>query len=64
VARDIYLALMPVGPLYFGLASAQFLPGSKWLGALKGVVAWLKTYALTLALVFVVSNAVQWLTGH
>jgi hypothetical protein len=65
VARDWYLALMPVGPLYFALACAQFLPGPKWVGAaLKGVAAWLMTYGLTQALVFVASNVGQLLPRH
>jgi hypothetical protein len=62
VARDVYLALMPVGPLYLGFACAQFLPGSKWLAAVKGVVASLLTYAATLGLGFAVSNLAELLT--
>jgi hypothetical protein len=59
VAREVYLGLLPVAPLYLGFALTQFLPGGKWLSALKGVVAWLISYALTQALLFAVSNAAQ-----
>ncbi len=47
VAQDAYLALMPIYPLYYGFASSQFLPGSKWLAAFKGVAAWVITWAAT-----------------
>jgi len=40
VAREAYLALLPLTPLYYAYACAQFLPGSKWLSASKGIVAW------------------------
>jgi hypothetical protein len=56
VARVAYLSLMPIWPLYFGLACAQFLPGSKWLAGAKGVAAWLITYAFTAGAVTAVSN--------
>jgi hypothetical protein len=56
VARDLYIALMPTAPLYLGFACAQFMPGRKWLSALKGVVAWLLAYAFTQVVVFAVSN--------
>jgi hypothetical protein len=56
MARDIYLALMPVGPLYIGYACTQFLPGSKWLAGAKGVAASLITFAVTQLLVFAASS--------
>jgi Protein of unknown function (DUF3667) len=62
MARDVYLALMPVYPLYLGFACAQFLPGSKWLAAVKGVAASLITYAVTQGLVFAASNVAELLT--
>ncbi len=45
VARDAYVALMSLSPIYLGFACSQFLPGSKWLAALKGVAAWLIAWA-------------------
>ena len=62
MARDIYLALIPVYPLYLGFACAQFLPGSKWLAAVKGVAASLITYAVTQVLVSAASNVAELLT--
>jgi hypothetical protein len=62
MARDVYLALMPVGPLYLGFACAQFLPGSKWLAAVKGVAAWLITFAVTQLFVFSVTKVADLLT--
>ncbi len=63
-ARDIYLALMPIGPLYLAFACAQFLPGSKWLAAVKGVAAWLITVAVTQALVYAVSTVADLFARH
>jgi hypothetical protein len=63
IARDVYLALMPLGPLYLGYACAQFLPGSKWLAAAKGVAASIITYAVTLGLVSGLSNVAELFTG-
>jgi hypothetical protein len=62
MARDVYLALMPVGPLYLGFACTQFLPGSKWLAAIKGVAASLISYAVTQGLVFAASNVAELFT--
>jgi len=64
VARDAYIALMPVAPLYLGFACAQFLPGSKWLSAVKGVAAWLLAYGLSNLLVVAVTNIGDLLTRH
>lgn len=62
VAKTLYLALMPTSPLYLAFTCAQFLPGSKWLGAIKGVAAWAITYVATLALVFAASSVGQLFT--
>jgi hypothetical protein len=51
LAKTLYLALAPVAPLYLGLACAQFLPGPRWLGAARGVAAWLIGYGLMQAIV-------------
>ncbi len=64
VARDVYLALSPIGPLYLGFACAQFMPGPKWLAAAKGVAASLITIAVTYLIVFVASNVAEWLPRH
>ncbi len=56
MARDVYLTLIPVYPLYFGFACAQFLPGSKWLAAVKGVAASLINSVVTQVLVFAASS--------
>ncbi len=61
VARDAYLALLPVGPLYLAFACSQFLPGSKWFAAAKAVAAWLIAFGVTNALVVGVSNIAEWL---
>ncbi len=63
MARDIFLALMPVGPLYLGYACTQFLPGSRWLASAKGVAASLITFAVTQLLVFAASSLAELLTG-
>jgi hypothetical protein len=62
MARDVYLALMPVYPLYLGFACTQFLPGSKWLAAVKGVAAPLISYAVMQVLVFAANNVAELLT--
>ncbi len=59
VAREAWLALLPIAPLYYGFATAQFLPGSKWLAAAKGVAAWLITYAVSTGLVSLVTRIVE-----
>jgi hypothetical protein len=64
VARDLYLALLTVGPLYLGYACSQFLPGGRWLGAVKGVAAAFITFAVTQLLVLVVGNVAEWLPQH
>jgi hypothetical protein len=56
VARELFLALLPVGPLYIGFACTQFLPGSKWLAAVKGVAASLISFAVTQGVVLAVSS--------
>lgn len=50
-AKELYLALVPVAPLFLGWACSQFLPGSRWLGAARGVIAWAVAYGVTQALV-------------
>jgi hypothetical protein len=62
VAKELYFALMPIPPLYLGFACAQFLPGSKWLGALKGVATWVIATAAIYALVSAASNVGQLFT--
>jgi hypothetical protein len=62
MAKDVYLALTPVYPLYLGFACAQFLPGSKWLAAVKGVAASLISLAVTQALGFAAGNVAELLT--
>ncbi len=47
VATALYFALMPIWPLYLGFACTQFLPGSKLLALLKGILAWIITFAVT-----------------
>jgi hypothetical protein len=59
LARDIYFALMPVMPLYLGFACTQFLPGPKWLAALKGAAAWAIGYALSQGVVLAIGNLVD-----
>jgi hypothetical protein len=62
VAKIAYLSLLPVFPLYLGFACTQFLPGSKWLAAAKGVAAWLLAVAFTQGGVFAVSYAAELLS--
>lgn len=57
VAQDLYFALLPTAPVYLAFAASQFLPGSRWLSALKGVVAFALTLAASYGIVFAVSNA-------
>jgi hypothetical protein len=64
VAKTAYFSLMPIFPMFLGLACAQFLPGSKWLAAAKGPAAWLIAAAVTQGTVFAVSNASQFLGRH
>jgi hypothetical protein len=64
VAHGAYLALMPLYPLYFGFASSQFLPGSKWLGACKGVAAWVITWGVTQGLMSALTYVDALFTRH
>jgi hypothetical protein len=49
VMRVAYFALFPLFPVYFGAASAQFLPQKRPLGFIKGASAALLTRAATFA---------------
>lgn len=59
LARILYFSLMPVAPLYLAFACAQFLPGSRWLGAAKGAAAAIIAYAATQALVSGITYVIQ-----
>jgi hypothetical protein len=64
VAKEAYLALWPLAPLYLGFACTQFLPGSKWLAAAKGVAAWLMAYGVTQVLVWCATYVVDLISSR
>jgi hypothetical protein len=48
LSRHLFYAL-PVWPAYFAFACSQFLPGRRWIAALKGIAAIALAYAALLA---------------
>jgi hypothetical protein len=45
LSQRLFYAILPVWPLYFAFACSQFLPGRRWVAALKGVAAIALAYA-------------------
>lgn len=39
LSQRLFYATLPVWPLYFAFACSQFLPGRRWVAALKGIAA-------------------------
>ena len=39
LSQRLFYATLPIWPLYFAFACSQFLPGRRWVAALKGVAA-------------------------
>jgi hypothetical protein len=64
VARDAYLLLVPVAPLYLAYACSQFLPQSKWLAACKGVLASVIAYAAETGLLSVATYLESLFSRH
>ena len=46
IGKAAYFILLPTWPLYFAWACTQFLSGSKWVAAAKGLIACTITYAV------------------
>ncbi len=64
LARGAFVAMVPLAPLYLGFACSQFLPGSRWLSALKGVAAWLLAAAITQVAISFAANMGPFLPPH
>jgi hypothetical protein len=45
LSQRLFYATLPVWPLYFAFACSQFLPGPRWVAALKGIAATALAYA-------------------
>ena len=45
LSQRLFYATLPVWPLYFAFACSQFLPGRRWVAALKGLAAIALAYA-------------------
>jgi hypothetical protein len=56
VAADLYLAYLPIWPLYFGYAFSQFLPGPRLWSGIKGVIAVVLAITATVFLVSLLSD--------
>src|SRR5258708_34296261 len=39
LSQRLFYATLPIWPLYFAFACSQFLPGRRWVGALKVIAA-------------------------
>lgn len=56
VTADLYLAYLPIWPLYFGYAFSQFLPGPRLWSGFKGVIAVVLAITATIATISVLSD--------
>lgn len=45
LSQRLFYATLPIWPLYFAFACSQFLPGRRWVAALKGIAAIALAYA-------------------
>jgi len=45
LSQRLFYATLPIWPLYFAFACSQFLPGRRWVGAVKGIAAIALAYA-------------------
>jgi hypothetical protein len=57
LSQRLFYATLPIWPLYFAFACSQFLPGSRWIGALKGIVAIVLAFGALQLLV----SAITWI---
>jgi hypothetical protein len=56
LSQRLFYAILPVWPLYFAFACSQFLPGRRWVAALKGIAAIALAYAAFRGLI----DAITW----
>jgi hypothetical protein len=56
LSKRLLYATLPVWPLYFAFACSQFLPGRRWVAALKGIGAIALAYATFQGLI----DAITW----